>query len=200
MKTLITTLIVVALLVPALALGYNENNIGMYITETPSGANADATLNTAAPGTYDVYLVLTNAYNWAQFSPITTVGGFECSLTLPENWTFSGVSLPPNVLDLNNDPAHFYCSGQIPVTGGTATLATITLLTFDPTPGLAYIAPYFASPSIPGSMAITDADREFALEAAYPASGDYAEPIFGLNMGVIPDEDVSWGEVKSLYR
>ena len=49
-------------------------------------------------------------------------------------------------------------------------------------------------------MAITDADHEYALEPAYPSSGDYEMPIFGLNMGVVPEDDMSWGEVKSLYR
>ena len=90
MKTLITTLIVVALLVPALALGYNENNIGLYVTETPTGDDAEASLNTAVPGGFDIYLVLTNAYNWSLFTPITNVGGFECSLTIPR----TGASAP----------------------------------------------------------------------------------------------------------
>ncbi len=202
MKTLLTTLIVVALLVPALALGYNENNIGLYITEAPTGDDAEATLVAATPGGYDIYLVLTKAYNWSLFAPINNVGGFECSLTLPDSWQISEVVLPPNVLDLNGDLAHFYCAGLIPVTGGMATLATITIGTFDSPPpaGYVYISPYFAAPSLPGTMAITDADHEYVLEAAYPSSGDYDEPIFGLNMSVVPDEDLTWGDVKSLYR
>ena len=202
MKTLITTLIVVALLVPALALGYNENNIGLYVTETPTGDDAEATLNAGVPGAHTVYLVLTNAYNWSLFSPITTVGGFECSLDLPDGWSISQVTLPANVLDLNGANEHFYCSGIIPVTNGRATLATLEIGTFDdpPSAGHVYISPYFAAPSLPDVMAITDADHEFVLEPAYPSSGDYAEPIFGLNMTVVPGDDVTWGSVKSLYR
>jgi hypothetical protein len=199
-KTLITTLIVVALLVPTLALGWGENVIGLYVTETPTGLDSEASLNTGVPGSWDVYLVLTKAWNWSLNHAITNVGGFECSLVLPDEWTIAGVTYPPNVLDLNNANEHFYCSGLWPTNFGTVTLATITLGTFDPQPGHIYIEPYFVAPSIPGTMAITDADDEFSLVEAGPSSGDYAEPIFGLNMSVVPDEDLAWGDVKSLYR
>lgn len=200
MKTLITTLIVVALLAPALAFGWGENNIGLYVTEAPTGDDAEATLNTGVPGSWDVYLVLTKAWNWDENQSIANVGGFECTLVLPDDWQIAGVTYPPNVLDLNNANEHFYCSGLWPTSFGTVTLATVTLGTFNPTPGHIYIEPYFVAPSIPGSMAITDADYGFSLVQAEPSSGDYSEPIFGLNMTVVPDEAVSWGDVKSLYR
>ena len=80
------------------------------------------------------------------------------------------------------------------------TLVSMTLATFTETEGLIYLAPVDGVPSIPGALAITDAGDNFVLSEAYTSSGDFANPVFGLRLPVVPTEDAAWGDVKSLFR
>lgn len=181
--------------------GEHANEIGLYITQTPTVLE-DTQLSITGFGLYNVYMVLTNPVDEGSGDPIATVGGFEMTVVLPASVQFNGVSYPAGVLDLNSDPEHFYCSGAIPVAGGYCTLATLTLLNFgDLTPGGIMMIPYDAgAQSIPGHMAITDADNNFVLSTAFPVSGSYDDPVMGINMEVVPTEDVRWGDVKSLFK
>ncbi|MCP4574333.1 MAG: hypothetical protein GY838_18410 [bacterium] len=203
MKKVIIALFALLLIVPAGAFAQATSNIGLYTTPDPAkplGIESQVSLIAPGSGLYDIYLVCTDPTNENTGLPIENVGGFELSLTLPPGWLFNGVAYAEGVLDLDAAAEHFYCSGSIPVVGGNALLATITLLTFDGTAGPIHMAPYFAAPSIPGSIAITDADDAFSLSHAYPSSGNFDDPVFGLNMVVVPTEDVSWGDVKSLFQ
>ncbi|MCP4574334.1 MAG: hypothetical protein GY838_18415 [bacterium] len=182
-------------------IGYYANEIGLYITETPADA-ADSQLTIGGFGLYSAFLVVSNPVDAGTGVPIENVGGFELTMLLPASIQFNAVNYPAGVLDLNPNPEHFYCSGSIPVGGGLCTLAEVVFLNFgDLTPGGVRIVPFDAGPqSIPGHMAITDADRAFALSTAFPMSGSYDDPVMGINMAVVPTEDVSWGEVKSLFQ
>jgi hypothetical protein len=83
------------------------------------------------------------------------------------------------------------------------TLLTLNLGAFDGATSLLYLRPVQDAPqSVPGEMAITDFNDDFSISVAYPVSGSHDLPVFGLFTGgaVVPTEDASWGEVKSLYR
>ncbi len=204
MKKLIIALFAVMLMVPTLALGWGENNIGLYTVPNPTGADEEASILATGPGAANLFLVLSNPYNYNTSAPIENLSGFECSLSdLPPGWGFGEITLPAGVLDLDGAAQHFYCSGTFaPATGNDIVLAEIQIGTYDaaPTGGYVFIAPYFAAPSIPGSMGITDGDDNHSISPAFPSSGDYEDPVFGINMDVVPTEDTSWGSVKSMFQ
>jgi len=82
-----------------------------------------------------------------------------------------------------------------------STLLTLNLGAFTGAPDFIYLAPVQDAPqSIPGSMAITDYNDAFRLNPAFPVSGSYDAPVFGLWSQVVPTDDAAWGDVKSLYR
>jgi len=199
MRTLLLIL-AVALCCPAsagalLPLAASQTTIGMYVTETPSEIE-DAVLDAPEGGSYTAYLVCAEPEN--DGAAISTLGGYECELSISGGWSLQSVVLPPNVLDFDSNLEAFYCSGLMPVSGDFVTLATVSLLNYTPTKGWVWIAPY-VTPSIPGHMAITDADNEFTLARAEASSGDYDLPIFGINQGAVR-EDESWSGVKVLYH
>ena len=39
-----------------------------------------------------------------------------------------------------------------------------------------------------------------SISQAFPSSGDFGMPVFGINMAVVPTEDTSWGSVKSMFQ
>ncbi|MCP4570892.1 MAG: hypothetical protein GY838_00945 [bacterium] len=171
------------------------------------------TLEAWTPGLYEIQLFVWNPTNEHTGDPIQNVGGFELNLSLTEEWFFQSIELPPGVIDFDAATDAFYCAGQIPVqtvTGSSpgwgyeryAHLATITVGTFVESPGYGgiYVAPYWRIPSIPGHMAITDADDEYSLSPVYPATGSYEWPVMGINAWVVPERDTSWSELKALYR
>lgn len=181
----------------ALPLVASQATIGMYTTESPADIE-DAVLEAPVGGLYTTYLVCAEPQNDGG-DPISTLGGYECELSVSGGWSFQSVVLPPNVLDLDSTVDAFYCSGLMPVSGGFVTLATVSLLNYTPAKGWVWIAPYSAAPSIPGYMAITDADAGFALAKAEASSGDYDRPIFGINQGA-EKEDATWSGVKATFQ
>ncbi len=205
MRPLLLAVLVFLFLATATSLSWGESDIGLYITPAPTLLWVSESILVARdPGLYDIYLVCTQPMNQHTGLEIETIGGFELNLRVPEGWFINNVALPPNVLDFNPVSHAFYCAGFIPVTTpgdlATALLATITLGTFleQPPVSMLYIEPYYA-PSLPGQMAITDADDDFSISPAFSISGDFSNPIFQINYPV-PNKDQSWGDVKALYR
>ena len=124
-----------------------DTTIGMYITEAPTrdrGRGPDA----PAGGLYTAYLVCADPENTSG-DAITTLGGYECELSISGGWSFQSVVLPPDVLDLDTSLGSFYCSGLMPVSGGFVTLATVSLLNYTPAKGWVWIAPYGPAPASP---------------------------------------------------
>jgi len=182
----------------------NQNEIGVYTTATPTGliANQDAeTSYTGAPGgAIMAYVVVTNPWNQNTNTAIDLVGGFEFHLYLPANVFLLGQVLPPSATNFATAP-DFYVGCAAPVVNGAATLLTLTLGEFSGTPGYVSLGPVLApAPSRPGNMAITDYNDGFSISLAYPVSGDYNLPVFGMYQPVVPNDDATWGGVKSLYR
>jgi hypothetical protein len=200
MRTLLPAITII-LVLPAVAAGSPlagcQSTIGMYVTESPETIE-DAVLDAPAGGAYTVYLVCQDPEN-DDGAAIATLGGYEFELDVSGGWSFQSVVLPAGVLDFDASQEAFFCSGLMPVSGGFVTLATVSLLNYTPAKGWVWIAPYGPAPSIPGHMAITDAGAQFALAKAYPSSGDYDRPIFGINQGA-ELVDASWSGVKALYQ
>ena len=111
--------------------------------------------------------------------------------------------LPEDVFDFHSGPYDFFCSGTFPpVVGNAIVLVEISIGTFDEAPGGGpiFLSPNFIAPSIPGNMAVTDADDGNSLSRAFPSSGSYGLPVFGVNMAVVDTEETSWGSVKSMFK
>ena len=47
-------------------------------------------------------------------------------------------------------------------------------------PSYFYLAPVDPSRRFPGHLALTDFNDDFRVNATYPASGSFADPVFGL--------------------
>lgn len=178
---------------------YNE--IGIYTSPTPTADNAEAlACYQGAPGQIAAYVVLTNPRNEHTGELISSVGGFEFKLVVPANVFLLGVTLPPLTTNFATSP-EFLCGANIPVVDGRARLLTLNLGEFSMTPSQLFITPVVAAPqSVPGNIAITDYNDDFTISVAHPVSGGFDLPVFGLWSCVVPTEDASWGEVKSLFR
>lgn len=178
------------------------NEIGIYTTATPTGDPADILIDAGGVGAggFDCFVIITNPTDEGTGNPIATLGGFEFSVTYPAGWNFV-VTLPAGVLDLDSAASHFYCSGAIPVSEFTVLSGVQFGSWGGASPGGIFLTPYSnGEQSIPGHMAVTDADNNFVLSTAFPISGSYDAPVAGITLEVVPTEDVSWGSVKSLFQ
>lgn len=195
-----SALAALSLLAPSAGVAQDINQIGIYTTTTPVPNSAEARWDGSLPGQLTAYVVLTNPFNDVTTqSSIVQVGGYEFHVILPAGFLITESILPGSVLNFQTAPV-FYCSGLVDVTSNRALLVTLTLATFTGTEGLVYLDEVPQGASIPGSIAITDGGDNFQLVEAYPASGDLALPVFGINMDVVPNEDASWSDLKALYR
>jgi hypothetical protein len=204
----------IAVLVLLLAASANAgfiypNEIGLF-TDLQDGPDFFKTqLGATGPGAYQAYLTCVNPFNEERGEPIRNLGGFELDVRVPADWIIESVEYPPNMMNFAGQPGSFFCSGIVP-TGwtpdgtvpGCTVLATITFATFQesPRPDAFHLAPVYVSPSIPGHMAVTDADEDFALSRAFPISGGYDAPVMAVDYWVVDGEDAAWGDVKALYR
>ena len=206
MKRFLVTFAVMALFVGAAVaqepdFGYYPNEIGLYSTMTPASA-ADCYID--APGGFGgfpMFLLISNPSDDGTGAPIETIGGYELSIAVPAGWSVSPV-LPAGTTDFDGQPNHFYVSGLIPVVGDFTKLADITIGSFGGgASGGIFLTPYDnGAQTIPGFMAITNADDNFVPSRAYPISGSPDAPVAGINLQVVDSEDVSWGDVKSLFK
>lgn len=199
-----SALAALSLLAPSSGVAQEYNEIGLFTTSTPTPTNEEACYTGSFPGFFECYLILLNPFNTTTtMAPIAVVGGYEVHLVLPAGFQITSTTLPPNSTNFTSPPT-FFVSGLINVSGTQALLATLQIGTFSAGgEGLIYFEPVPTSPSIEGSLAITDAGDNFVISEAFPASDSLADPVFQINMGactIVDSEDTAWGTVKSLYR
>ena len=125
MRSLI--LLVAALLVaqaaPATAdLSDLQNAIGLY-TDIPRDLDEARQLAVyeGDPGTFAVYVVLTNPHNENTGGSISVVGGYEFRLELPSSVILLDATLPASSINFVNQP-NFSVGTSIPVSGDLALL------------------------------------------------------------------------------
>lgn len=198
---LLVSVLLVTQAAPATAdLSDLQNAIGLY-TEIPNDLREARQLAVyeGDTGTFAVYVVLTNPYNENTGGSINVVGGYEFRLELPSSVILLDVTLPPVSANYVNPP-NFTVGTMIPVSGDVAVLASLTLGEFTGTGGRVLLAPTTAySPSIPGSLAVTDYEDEFSLSVAVPSSGNLDSPVFCVFCRQY-DEESTWGGIKTLFR
>ncbi|HPF69880.1 MAG TPA: hypothetical protein PLQ13_04340 [Candidatus Krumholzibacteria bacterium] len=203
MKKLLLVLAALSLFATAAYAQYSE--VGIYTS--PDGNPANTSYNGAA-GPLTLYAVVMNPRNLHTGSPdsnvesaIQTLGGFEFKLILPSNGTvfMTGQTYPAGTTNFLSPP-NFLAGCNIPVVNGAAVCVTLNLYAVAQIPAGIFLSPVDQVPSIPGSLAITDFADDFRLNPAFPASGSFADPVFGLWTNVVDAQDASWGQVKSLFR
>jgi len=179
------------------------NAIGIYTTATPTPASAnDDAVYSGAPGQFTAYVVCTNPWNDNTNTAISIIGGFEFKLVLPGNVFLLNAALPPQSTNFATPP-EFLCGANAPVNNSISTLITLTLGWFDGVPGTISVTPVEIAPaSVPGNIAVTDYNDDFSISVAKPSSGvgAFDQPVFGMGTPVVPNDDTTWGGVKSLYR
>ncbi len=196
-RMLVLALAALALVLPQGARAQESySNIGLYMAQD---ADQSTTSYNGAPGVFTAYAVLTDPRNIHTGAPdsniesdIYNVGGFEFKIVLPASVFLLSGTLPPGAINFLTPP-NYLVGCNIPVTQypdvRAATLVTFTFGAFVQNPDYIYVSPVDDYPSIPGLMAITDYADDFRLNPAYPASGDFAAPVFGLwnDVGPFPD-------------
>lgn len=209
-----TALAALSLLVPSTGVAQTAegpngwyNHFGIYTTQDANPANASYS---GAPGQVTVYVVATNPRNYSVGNPgsgveadIQRLGGFEFQIIVPAGVFVLSAVLPPFTVNFHTDPNNYLAGTNIEVVNNAATCLTLLLGAFTQTPDLLfYLAPVNSVPSVPGHLALTDFNDDFRLTTAYPASGSLDAPVFGLwpTEPIVPTEDASWGDLKSLYR
>ena len=192
------------------------NNIGIFTAETPDMENLwEYAHYYGPPGQITVYVVLIYPHNENTGELIQTVGGYEFRLEIHES-IFVTPHLPPSAFNFLEYP-EFYCGAELPVVGNQCVLLSLDIGTFTTDPTQFYLTPISnaGAQSIPGDLAITDADDEHSLSRATPVSGNYLDPVFSMfdiwwasagqkylweECWVVPNQTTSWGSIKAMYR
>ena len=194
-------LVILAALTLLTGVAYAENEIGIYMapTITPEDAEELACYSGAA-GQFTAYCIITEPFNNNLGTPVAFVGGFEFRMEYPAG-LFVTPTLDPTATNFMSAP-DFFCGSNVPVVDGQCVLITLTIGTFTTDPASWYLTPVSDEPaqSIPNAMAMTDAEDNFSISQAFPASGSFTDPVFGMWTCPVPNEDVNWGSVKSLFR
>ena len=179
---------------------WSQNNIGVY--EDPDYPYLSYCAY--GTGTVTVHLMGTNL-------TAASVGGFECKITLdgpaygPLNITY-----PTNALNLNNRENEYSVGYGDPVpcnADGNVVFMTFDLFVTDATtPVNVYLSPIYYH-SLPQEVcAYLDGSDNDIILPLYNSTGDPRVqgeifPVFTLNSDcVVPAEQTSWGDVKSLFR
>lgn len=195
MKKLALVIMFSLLATSAFAQNWGSNNIGVYLD---AGAESNCGFGV---GQIACYLVGTGLET-------ASVGGFEMKMTVagpgfgPLNPAF-----PVDGTNLAARPNEWVVGfGQpAPTAGGSVVFMTFDVfVTDDLTATELFIEPIYW-PSLPGSCAYLDgADYNIILPlfnaTGDPVTGDNV-PVLTLNgQCVVPSEEASWGDVKSLFR
>ena len=198
----LTALAALALLAPNSGVAQGaDNQFGIYTTQTPDLDNitdADTSLN--GSGQFTAYVVCTNPVNTDDAHTILNLGGFEFQIVF-DSALFVTPTLAPTATNFMSPP-DFFCGSNIPVVNGMCVVITLTIGSFTADPSSFFLVPVSDVPaqSIPNGLALTDADDNFSIAQAYPSSGDFADAVFGFNTTVVPNEDATWSDLKSLFR
>jgi len=180
------------------------NQLGMYLTS--DGTGGSSTFDVGVPIT--VFLVLTNPADVNNGNvPISGLTCFDCQLNFyPIGNIFKiGDALNGDGFNIG-DAGHIelgfleYIVGfadEVPAVNDAVLLTSLQFINNNVVEVQVTLGPA-SYPSIPGTMSYCS-PQQTQIEM-YPASGDYADPVFTFNGSTVPVESGTFGSVKGLYR
>ena len=193
---------VLSLLAPIQGLAqFGDNLLGCYTDDDMSAVTMDVTPFVSMP----VYIVLSNPYNHYTGTDVSLVGGVEFRFITSgvEHMLLDTVWNAPSFVDVGNDEDG-HCVGfaaPLPVgDGGYLTMCVKTVILFAEGVVNVHLAPSIPS-SIPNLMAYLDSSTDpSTLLPLYPASGDFADPVFTFYGMTVATDKASFDEIKAMYR
>jgi len=162
-----------------------HNSIGIYAQPDPEFSTAqewiDLTCEDFPAGTFTLYVVLRDPWNDTLDRAIQDVGGFEFRIGWPSDYFVTPV-LHNSATNFLTAP-DFLAGANVPVLGRNCVLITLNCGTFTTDHREFFITPVSnpTNQTIPGSIAITDANDNYSISEAFPASGSFQEPVFRVN-------------------
>lgn len=197
------------------------NGVGIFLEPNPSPVT-NYVEQIEPFETMTAYVVLANPYNENTGAPIRNLGGFEFRLEFPENLQVNA-TLREGTTNFLNAP-DYLCGTNLPAVDDQILLMTLEIAAFSTDPGGWFITPVLnpSSQSIPGEMAVADADDEFSLSRATPVSYSFDLPVMCMfepcgpllksavpksaadgvwgDCWVISAADSSFGDQKAMFR
>jgi hypothetical protein len=148
-------------------------------------------------GEIQVYVYLTNVSAQA-------VGAYEFGLSFTGQgqapiWLYD--DLPPGGLNFFTHPEYIVGLAEplFPNGYGHAILMVQHYIAVDSDPVYVTVIP-ISVPSVPDQISYVDYFDVNTILPMYSASGNFEDPIFAFNTGLIATESSTWSGVKSLYR
>lgn len=180
--------------------------VGVYTNYSPDADHTSISLTPEWPY-FQAYLFLFNP-RAAVADPMSTMDlwAFQCRVILPDNLVIVGENVACGWSNESSEEGVYqiFCSTNVGGLNrdGTA-LVTFFFQALDMEPKVIYLAPTSSSIKSNAMGFWTAPARDFPDEAfvtAYPVSGSYDNPVFGVNTEVVPTDIDIWGSVKALYR
>lgn len=148
-------------------------------------------------GEVEVYVYLTNVSAQA-------VGAYEFGLDFsgpgqPPIWLYD--DLPPGGINFFTPPEYVVGVAEplFPDEYGHAILLVQHYFVVDSEPVYVTVTP-ISVPSVPDQISYVDWFDVNTILPMFSASSNFQDPIFAFNTGLVPAENSTWSEVKSLYR
>lgn len=163
------------------------NALGVYF----DGESLDNVITLGEPATVDLFLVYSNP-------SIAFIDAWEVKVTIVGNAEITGVSLPVGSTPVLSGPTDWSVQMAAPMPCNNLTkLAVFTLAASAEQNILLYVG-NVDNPSLPGDLpAVHQPDGDWSSVPV--SSNGPSEPVAGINT-TTPNENTSWGSVKSLFR
>ncbi len=194
----VTALAALSLLAPSTGFADGAlNQLGFYTDADMGGVN---TSGTAPFEQVSVYVVLSNPHNGTEL--LDSIGGYEYGYVADSELTVLSTTFSSDGIDVGEAGNHIVGLGSpLPVGAeGYVLIATMNVMYMvtDGTPRYFHLA-VTTPASIADHMAIIWGPLG-TLQAIYPASGDFADPVFSFNGDVVATDNVQLDEIKAMYR
>jgi len=163
------------------------NALGLYFDGEAVGNN----LTLGAPATVDVYLIFTKP-------TIAFINAWECKVTISAGATIVGVTLPVNSTEISTGPPDFSVEMSEPMPCNPLTKLAVFSVSSSADENIHLYLGNVDNGFAPGDLpAVRQPDGSWSSVPV--SSGDPSEPVAGINSST-PNENTSWGSVKSLFR
>jgi len=176
-----------------------EDLFGMYADNNfnDDASDENPTFVITDVGVVQVYIYLTNV-------SAPSIGAFEFALA------YSGPGEPPIMVDqglpfqgINFGTYPDFLVGVatplLPDEYGHAILMLPQYFVFVSDPAYVSVTP-MSTPSVPDQISYVDFYDSSTILPMYSASGNFIDPIFAINTGLVATEVTTWTAVKGLYR